>query len=100
MSRNTNNFLQEGWLQHAVTSVLYRSEREWAAIPEAQKSAHFMRRAWEKLGLEAILTVEGRPTVPAYPVGCQAGQTQRREACRETQRRPLGKPSRPLRLCV
>lgn len=63
MSRSTDNFFPEGWLQKPAASTLYRSEKQWATVPEAQKSAHFMRRAWERLGLEAILTVEDKPTV-------------------------------------
>jgi hypothetical protein len=63
MSKSTDNFFPEGWLQSAATSVLYRSERQWATVPEAQKSAHFMRRAWDRLELEAILVVEEKPTV-------------------------------------
>ena len=63
MSRRTDNFFPEDWLRDHAATVLYRSERQWAGDPEAQKSAHFMRRAWEQLKLEAILTVEDKPTV-------------------------------------
>lgn len=63
MSQPSTSFFPADWLRDSAQSVLFRSEKEWSASPEAQKSAHFMRRAWEKLGLEAILAVEGKPTV-------------------------------------
>ncbi|MBE0543417.1 MAG: N-6 DNA methylase [Verrucomicrobia bacterium] len=63
MSRSTDNFFPEGWLRNAAASVLYRSEAEWTADPQARNSAHLIRRAWRSLGLEAVLTVENKPTV-------------------------------------
>jgi hypothetical protein len=63
MSRSTDNFFPDGWLRKAAASVLYRSESEWAADPLARNSAHLIRRAWRSLGLEAVLTVENKPTV-------------------------------------
>jgi hypothetical protein len=63
MSRPTDSFFPEDWLHDAATSSFYRSERGWSDTPDTQKFAHFMRRAWDRLGLEAILAVDGRPTV-------------------------------------
>lgn len=63
MTRSTEDFFPEDWLRDHAATVFYRSERQWAATPAAQKSAHFMRRAWEQLQLEGILTVEDKPTV-------------------------------------
>ncbi len=63
MSGNTNKFFPDGWLRTNAAVAFYRSEREWSADPQARNSAHFMRRAWEKLGLEAVLTLEDKPTV-------------------------------------
>lgn len=63
MTRSADDFFPEHWLRDHAATVFYRSERQWASAPAAQKSAHFMRRAWEQLGLEAILTIEDRPTV-------------------------------------
>jgi len=63
MTRRTEDFFPDDWLQDHAATAFYSSERQWAAVSAAQKSAHFMRRAWEQLGLEAILTVEDKPTV-------------------------------------
>jgi hypothetical protein len=63
MSGSTNKFFPDGWLRTDTAVAFYRSEREWAADPQANNSAHFMRRAWKSLGLEAILTIENKPTV-------------------------------------
>ena len=63
MSGSDDKFFPDGWLQTNPGMVFYRSQREWAADPQARNSAHFMRRAWEKLGLEAVLTLEDKPTV-------------------------------------
>ena len=63
MSGSTDKFFPDGWLQTDTAVAFYRSEREWASDPQARNSAHFMRRAWEKLGLEAVLTIEDKPTV-------------------------------------
>jgi hypothetical protein len=63
MSRPTGSFFPEGWLRDAAASNFYRSERDWAVSPNTQKFAHFMRRAWDRLGLEGILAVDGKPTV-------------------------------------
>jgi hypothetical protein len=63
MSGSADKFFPDGWLQTDTAVAFYRSEREWAADPQARNFAHFMRRAWESLGLEAILTVEEKPTV-------------------------------------
>ena len=63
MSKSADNFFPEGWLRNAAASVLYRSESAWTADPLARNSAHLIRRAWRSLGLEAVLTVENKPTV-------------------------------------
>lgn len=63
MNPSSTHFFPANWLRNSVQSTLFRSEKEWTALTEARKSAHFMRRAWDKLGLEAILTVENKPTV-------------------------------------
>jgi type I restriction-modification system DNA methylase subunit len=63
MSKPTDSFFPEGWLHDVVACNFYRSERDWSASADTQKFAHFMRRAWDRLGLEAILAVEGKPTV-------------------------------------
>jgi len=63
MSGNADKFFPDGWLQTDTAVSFYRSKHEWAADPQARNFAHFMRRAWESLGLEAILTVEEKPTV-------------------------------------
>lgn len=63
MKRRTEDFYPEDWLRDHAATVFYRSQSQWAGVPAAQKSAHFMRRAWEQLELEAILTVEDKPTV-------------------------------------
>lgn len=63
MSRSANQFFPAGWLQDAAASALYRSESAWTADPLARNSAHLIRRAWRSLGLEAVLTVENKPTV-------------------------------------
>jgi len=63
MGHSSTVFFPDDWLHDSAQSVLFRSEKEWATSRDTQKSAHFMRRAWDKLGLEAILAVEGKPTV-------------------------------------
>ena len=63
MSGSADKFFPEGWLQADTAVALYRSECEWANDPQARNFAHFMRRAWGSLGLEAILTIEDKPTV-------------------------------------
>ena len=63
MSKNADNFFPPDWLQTNTAVALYRSEREWAADPQARNSAHLIRRAWRSLELEAVLTVEDKPTV-------------------------------------
>lgn len=63
MSGTADKFFPEGWLKTDTAVALYRSEREWADDPQARNFAHFMRRAWGSLGLEAILTIENKPTV-------------------------------------
>ena len=63
MSRSADNFYPAGWLKNSTVVALYRSESEWAADPQARTSAHLIRRAWRSLGLEAVLTVENKPTV-------------------------------------
>ena len=63
MNASTDKFFPDGWLQTDTAVSFYRSKHEWAADPQARNFAHFMRRAWESLDLEAILTVEEKPTV-------------------------------------
>ena len=63
MSRSADNFYPAGWLKNSTAVALYRSEHEWAADPQARNSAHLIRRAWRSLDLEAVLTVENKPTV-------------------------------------
>jgi hypothetical protein len=63
MSGSAEQFFPDGWLRTNTAVAFYRSEREWVADPQARNCAHFMRRAWEKLGLEAVLTLEDKPTV-------------------------------------
>lgn len=63
MTRSANSFFPAGWLHDAAASALYRSESEWTRDPLARNSAHLIRRAWRSLGLEAVLTVENKPTV-------------------------------------
>ena len=63
MNGSADKFFPDGWLQTDTAVSFYRSEHEWGADPQARNFAHFMRRAWESLDLEAILTVEEKPTV-------------------------------------
>lgn len=63
MSGSIDKFFPDGWLHNDTAAAFYRSEREWTADPQARNFAHFMRRAWGSLGLEAILTIEEKPTV-------------------------------------
>lgn len=63
MSGSADKIFPDGWLQTDTAVAFYRSEREWATDPQARNFAHFMLRAWESLGLEAILTVENKPTI-------------------------------------
>lgn len=63
MTGSTDKFFPDGWLQTDTAAAFYRSESQWAADPQARNSAHFMRRAWDRLELEAVLTVENKPTV-------------------------------------
>lgn len=63
MSRSADKFFGNDWLKANPSVALYRSKGEWADDTRARNSAHFMRRAWEQLELEAILTVETKPTV-------------------------------------
>jgi hypothetical protein len=63
MSRSADKFFPDDWLQTNTAVAFYRSEHDWTGDQQARNSAHFMRRAWEQLGLEAILTVEDKPTV-------------------------------------
>ena len=62
MSRSADNFYPADWLKNSTAVALYRSECEWAADPQARNSAHLIRRAWRRLELEAVLTVENKPT--------------------------------------
>ena len=63
MSRSADNFYRAGWLKNSTAVALYRSEGQWSADPQARNSAHLIRRAWRSLELEAVLTVENKPTV-------------------------------------
>ncbi|MCW5553600.1 MAG: N-6 DNA methylase [Verrucomicrobiae bacterium] len=63
MRRSADSFYPAGWLKNSTAVALYRSEHEWAADPLARNSAHLIRRAWRNLELEAVLTVENKPTV-------------------------------------
>lgn len=71
MSRSANKFFPDDWLKANPAVAFYRSNHEWSADTLARNSAHFMRRAWEQLELEAILTVENKPTVYFKRVTCK-----------------------------
>ena len=57
------HFFPDTWMEQTSMGELYLSPERFSESKEARKSAHFMRRAWEKLGLEAILAYEGQPTI-------------------------------------
>lgn len=63
MSKSVDDFFPDSWLQTNTAVALYRSEHEWAADSQVRNSAHLIRRAWRSLDLEAVLTVENKPTV-------------------------------------
>lgn len=63
MTASTGTFYPADWLKNSAAASFYRSESEWTADPLARNSAHLIRRAWKNLELEAVLTVENKPTV-------------------------------------
>ena len=51
-----------GW-EKCVEARLLRATDKWVDAPEFRSQGHSLRRLFEDIGIEAVLCVEGRPTV-------------------------------------
>src|SRR5207302_7917006 len=52
----------QGW-DARLDASLIRAEDDWHGTKEFRSHGHALRRLFEDLGIDAILSVEGRPTV-------------------------------------